>query len=449
MNTNKADVYTYVTARIIDRLEQGECPWINTRTKPLLLARSATTGKTYRGINAFLLSNSCYASAFWATYKTVESLKGHVKKGEHSSMCVFWKRYETKETSVNKRTGEEEHKMVPVLRFYGVFNLEQTEGVTDPLLDVANIPDPIAKADEVIANFANKPAVVFGSSGKACYNVALDKVILPQQSSFNSSAQFYRTYFHELVHSTGHASRLNRFSTESAEHDFDGERGLEELVAEMGAAMLLAECGIFEECAEKNASYCQHWINELKADSKLIVKAAGRAQKAVDLILGRTYDHEEHNGETEPTIATPTPATDESIKEAPAAPTPEPEPRTPTPAEPISEPLPEPTPEPQPISEPEPTEPEQPATGPLIPGDFVAYKGHDSILRSLDFVARTCTLEISTGDTARLEFKVVPMTRLGRPVDTLYAGQVLHRLVEYARPRLVGRAKFPRSVSSA
>jgi antirestriction protein ArdC len=283
----KTDVYQIVTDRIIDRLSQGEVPWINTRTKPLLAARSATTGRTYRGINAFLLSTSCYASAFWATYRTVESLNGHVKKGEHSSMCVFWKLYETKETTINKRTGEEEHKPVPVLRYYNVFNLEQTEGVADPLLDVADIADPIAKADEVIANFADKPAVVFGSSGKACYNVALDKIILPQQSSFSSPAQFYRCYFHELIHGSGSASRLNRFSSEPGPDEFDGSRGLEELVAELGSAMLLAECGIFEECAEKNASYCQYWINELKADSKLIVKAAGRAQKAVDYILGR------------------------------------------------------------------------------------------------------------------------------------------------------------------
>jgi len=289
---NKSDVYDYVTERIIDRLSQGEVPWINTRTKPLLWARSATTGRVYRGINAFLLSSSSYASAFWATYKTVEALKGHVKKGEHSSFCVFWKQYETKETMVNKRTGEEEHKTVPVLRFYGVFNLEQTEGVTDPLLDVADIADPIAKADKVIANFTNKPTVVFGSSGRAFYSIGLDKVVLPQQSSFTSSAQLYRTYFHELIHSTGHSSRLNRFS---GQDEVDATRGFEELVAEMGAAMLLAECGIFEECAEKNASYCQHWITELKADSKLIVKAAGKAQRAVDLILGRKWDQASEN----------------------------------------------------------------------------------------------------------------------------------------------------------
>lgn len=367
-------------------------------------------------------------------------------------MCVFWKRYETKETVLDKRTGEEKHKEVPVLRYYNVFNLDQTEGVQDPVLDAVDIPDPIAKADEVIAAFVGKPEVIFGSNGKAFYSPARDRVVLPQQSGFKSPAQFYRTYFHELVHSTGHPSRLNRFET--GKPCADNDRGIEELVTEMGAAMLLAECGIFEETAEKNASYCQHWINELKADSKLIVKAAGRAQRAVDLILGRQYDHEEHNGEHEPSVATPTaatePETNTATQGAPSAPTlPEPEP---TPAEPIAVP----TPEPQPVSEPEPTpepvietpseplpssEPEEPA-GPLITGDAVTYKDHEAILRSLDFVARTATLEIPTGDVASLQFKVVPITRLGRPVDTLYAGQVLHGLVEYARPRLVGRAKI-------
>ena len=79
----------------------------------------------------------------------------------------------------------------------------------------------------------------------------------------------------------------------------------------MGSAMLLAECGIFEECAEKNASYCQHWISELKADSKLIVKAAGKAQRAVDHILGRQWDQSAEHSEQalhlqrEPLIPTP------------------------------------------------------------------------------------------------------------------------------------------------
>jgi antirestriction protein ArdC len=122
-----------------------------------------------------------------------------------------------------------------------------------------------------------------------------------RKSAFTSSAQFYRTFFHELVHSTGHPWRLNRFAPGSG---FETEeRGLEELVAEMGAAMLLAECGIFEDCAEKNASYCQHWFNQLKADPKLIVKAAGKAQRAVDLILGRQSDQADSKPEHCETLA--------------------------------------------------------------------------------------------------------------------------------------------------
>jgi antirestriction protein ArdC len=298
---NKTDVYQMVTDRIVDRLAQGEVPWVNTRTKPLLSARSATTGKRYRGINAILLSNSYFASVFWTTYKTAQAMNGHVKKGEHSNLCVFFKRFETKEVVVDKRTGEEHNKIVPLLRYYGVFNLEQCEGIADPLLDLVSITDPVSKADEVIAGYVGKPEIVFGSSGKACYIPAFDKVIMPQQSSFTSVAQFYRTYFHELIHSTGNSSRLNRFDGKTPE--LGEELVMEELVAEMGSAMLLAECGIFEECVEKNASYCQHWISQLKADSKLVVKAAGKAQRAVDHILGRTCEDAGHVETEAPQLA--------------------------------------------------------------------------------------------------------------------------------------------------
>jgi antirestriction protein ArdC len=290
-NQPKTNVYQIVTDRIIDRLALGEVPWINTRTKPLLSARSATTGKQYRGINAFLLSNTAQStSAYWITYKTAAAMKGQVKKGSKSELCVFWKRLKFEDPDAQPGEISSRSKEIPMIRYYNVFNLAQVEGIADPLLDAVDIPDPIAKADELIAGFAGKPEVIFGSAGKAFYSPALDQVVMPQQSSFSSSAQFYRTYFHELVHATGAKSRLDRFDATPSE---GADYGLEELVAEMGAAMLLAECGIFEETFEKNASYCQHWINALKGDSKLIVKAAGKAQKAVDLILGRAYSQED------------------------------------------------------------------------------------------------------------------------------------------------------------
>jgi antirestriction protein ArdC len=279
---NKGDVYQYVTDRMIDRLEAGEIPWVNTRSKPLLAARSYTTGNRYRGINAFLLSMQNGASPFWITFRTAKEAGGNVRKGAKSQIAVFWKLWETKE--VDERGNL---KSYPILRYYNVFSLDDCEGIACPLADEITNSDPLAAAEEVVKNFHDCPRIDFGASGRAFYRPGEDRVVLPQRSGFTSTAAFYRTYFHELVHSTGAKSRLDRFESSMSDHSFNADSySMEELVAEMGAAMLLAHCGLFEEMEEKNASYLFHWLKELKADPKLIVKAAGKAQKAVDYILG-------------------------------------------------------------------------------------------------------------------------------------------------------------------
>ena len=279
---NRNDVYEYVTQRLIERLEQGEIPWVNTRAKPLLCARSFTTGKQYKGVSAFLLTMANGASPFWATFNTIKQAGGNVKKGSRSQIAVFWKIMESKE--VDSESGEKKH--YPVLRYYNVFNLDSVEGVECPLLDEVNIADPIAAAEAIIAGYADKPAINFGQSGRAFYSPAEDRVVMPQRSHFTSAAAYYRTYFHELSHSVGAKSRLNRWS-ELETHNFgNDERGLEELTAELAAAMLLAHAGLYEDMEEKSASYLSNWKHALQADSKLIVKAAGAAQKTVDFILG-------------------------------------------------------------------------------------------------------------------------------------------------------------------
>ena len=252
---------------------------VNTRAKPLLCARSLTTGKQYRGCNAFLLTMANGASPFWATFNTVKQAGGTVKKGSKSSIAVFWKIMESKE--VDSESGEKKH--YPVLRYYNVFSLDDVEGIECPLLDETNISDPVAAAETIIAGYTDKPAITFGQSGKAFYSPADDRVVMPQRSHFTSAAAWYRTYFHELSHSVGAKSRLSRWS----DGNFSDEvRGLEELTAELAAAMLLAHAGLYEDMEEKSASYLSNWKQALQADSKLIVKAAGAAQKTVDFILG-------------------------------------------------------------------------------------------------------------------------------------------------------------------
>jgi antirestriction protein ArdC len=281
---NKNQVYDYVTERITERLAQGEIPWLNTRTKPLIRARNLASGKPYNGVNFWLLNyRRIGASPFYLTFKQASALKGSVRRGERSSMVVFWTKWES--DKVDPKTGEKQ--VFPVLRYYSVFNIDQCDNITDPLLEPVNITDPIAKAEEILANVPNRCRVDFSSNIRAFYRPGEDRIVMPQSSSFTSREQYYRTFFHELAHSTGHQSRLDRFNTEEPGTLRSVESyGFEELVAELTASYLCAEAGIFEENCEKHAGYCQHWLKELKDAPRLFVKAAGAAQRACDYLLG-------------------------------------------------------------------------------------------------------------------------------------------------------------------
>jgi antirestriction protein ArdC len=111
---------------------------------------------------------------------------------------------------------------------------------------------------------------------------------MPSRSAFDSAEKYYSTLFHELTHSTGHPSRVGREGI--MEHNPFGSEDYskEELVAEMGAAMLCGVAGVESRTLDNSASYLQSWINRLRSDSRLIVSAASQAQKAADYILART-----------------------------------------------------------------------------------------------------------------------------------------------------------------
>jgi len=139
------------------------------------------------------------------------------------------------------------------------------------------------------------PAIKTGGS-QAYYTPTLDFVNIPELSLFSSSESYYSTLFHELVHSTGHPSRLDRFSRDKEEQPADTKvqrYGKEELVAEMGAAILCGAAGIANESTQKDsASYLQNWIETIKGDHTLIIYAAARAGKAAAFILNEDEDPE-------------------------------------------------------------------------------------------------------------------------------------------------------------
>lgn len=299
----KDTVYEIVTERIIAALEAGTVPWQQPWTggkRPINLA----SGKAYRGINIILLHLAAleggYKSPYWLTMKQIRELGGNLKvkpeperdpddtskTGQHSTIVVFWQMVKSKQADEDGKP-----KLIPMARYYRVFNLDQTENVRIPrgreaaestTLDF----DPIAEAEAIIAGYQNPPKIV-ENLPEAFFRPDADLINLPPRETFTSEDEFYSTAFHELTHSTGVQRRLNRHAGKDqfvfGSHDY----GREELIAEMGSAFLCAEAGI-ESTFDNSAAYLASWIRTIKDDPRAVVVAAGAAQKAADYILNRT-----------------------------------------------------------------------------------------------------------------------------------------------------------------
>jgi antirestriction protein ArdC len=274
-----ASVYEIITNQILAELEKGEVPW----RKPwhTLPPANLITKKPYRGINVFLLAFAGYGSQFWLTFNQAKQLGGNVRKGEHGTKIVFWKcnHYETE----TEDGGTEERKSA-FLRYYTVFNLEQTEGLSALL----TLPPafPIESAEEIVKGMPNPPA--FQQDARAAYIPSQDVVTMPSRTAFHSQAEYYSTLFHELTHATGHAKRLARDAFDTPKQFASESYSKEELIAEMGSAMLCGVAGIEQKTLANSAAYLKSWIARLKADSKLVIAAASAAQKAADYIRGES-----------------------------------------------------------------------------------------------------------------------------------------------------------------
>lgn len=274
-----SSVYDIVTDCMLAELEKGEVPW----RKPwhTLPPANLISKKPYRGINVFLLAFTGFGSQYWLTYRQAQALGGNVRRGEHGTKIVFWK-CNTRETE--SADGEIEERRSAFLRYYTVFNLEQTEG----LKALLRLPPafPIESAEEIVEGMPNSPA--FEQDSRASYIPSRDTVTMPSRAAFETPAEYYSTLFHELTHSTGHAKRLGREGIEKTQPFGSEDYSREELVAEMGSAMLCGVAGIEQTTISNSSAYLQSWIKRLKADSRLVVAAARAAQEAADYIRGES-----------------------------------------------------------------------------------------------------------------------------------------------------------------
>ena len=222
-----------------------------------------------------------YANPYWMTFKQAQKLNAKVIKGEKGTPLVYW-------NFIEKKNADGEDKTIPFMRYYTVFNADQIEGLEDNFY-----PKPVEqikfkkidKCEKIVSKFKNKPKIQHIEQ-RAYYRPSNDMVNMPASDTFKTREEYYSTLFHELGHSTGHKTRLNRKGITDlnlfGSHDYSKE----ELVAEMTASFLCGVSGIENTTIDNSAAYLKGWLQVLKKDSKLIVAAAQLAQKGADYIQG-------------------------------------------------------------------------------------------------------------------------------------------------------------------
>ena len=283
------NVYQMVTDRIVAQMEKGIIPW----QKPWTASCSAedaainyVTRRPYSFVNQMLLGRP----GEWLSWKQVGELGGKVRKGAKAGMVVFYKRIVVKDKKVVDGKEQEVEKVIPLLKYYNVFHLEDVEGIDTKIIPGQKfVNEGIEEADAVISAYVEREGLKFENeedSDRAYYSPSEDKVVVPNINQYKVVEEYYSTTFHELTHSTLKESRCNR-ETENA-HAFFGNQDYsrEELVAEIGSAMLCNRLGIESAKAFRNSvGYIQGWLKELRNDNHMIVWAAGRAEKAAKFIL--------------------------------------------------------------------------------------------------------------------------------------------------------------------
>src|SRR2546421_7817238 len=280
----RRDLYAEVSAKIIAELERGAAPWV----KPWSVRpgqntpRNAVTNRPYSGCNVILLwlaRSRGWATPRFLTFKQALEAGGNVRKGEHGIKVFFVKQLQIKEGD-----GEEtETRLVPMLREYTVFNVDQCENLPDSIKagKPIRVRNPDTRDDLADAFLKSTAADIREGHGEAYYVPSRDFISMPAFAGFKGADHFYNVAFHELTHWTAHKSRLDR----DLKNRFGSRQyAAEELIAELGAAFLCAEFGFDGDI--RSAGYIASWIELLQADKRAFFTACSRASKAADYLRG-------------------------------------------------------------------------------------------------------------------------------------------------------------------
>lgn len=288
------DVYQEVTDKIISMLERGVAPWRRTWST-YGLAKNYVTGHVYTGINFILMNNTSHLIPYFLTFNQIREIGGKLKKGTKAEKVIYFNvvykdrdnRMVSKDVATHLYNIGAEVKTLKFIKYYNVFNISDVEGIELEISEDQLKPnEKIDKCESIVENMPKCPEIKHIDSKGAFYSPGLDIVNMPQIEQFESAEAYYATLFHELIHSTGHVSRLGREEVMNP-HTFGSKPySREELVAEMGASFLCFSVQIgFDQIFENNVAYLSGWLKVLKEDSIFIFKVASEAKKGTDFIL--------------------------------------------------------------------------------------------------------------------------------------------------------------------
>ena len=274
---------------------------------------SAVTGKKYRGINNLFLSliamSENYEDNRWATFKQMEEKGWTFKKDEEGKSAAKGKGatveyYEMRDKETKKRfdrsvldgmTASEQQEYMDknvywLRKFYRVFNCSLMDGVPAKEKPLIDINDRNERAEAILSYWdQNESKIVYGGS-QAYYKASNDEVHLPKRADFKSMQEFYSTALHEIGHSTGHETRLNR----DLSGGFGSEKyAMEELRAEIASIFMEQDVGIeaSEGRLQNNAAYLQSWKEEIKENPNALFTAITDADKIAKYVSERTQEY--------------------------------------------------------------------------------------------------------------------------------------------------------------
>ena len=275
-----------VNEEILQLMEEHGTDWTrpyNEKIAKFGYPHNAIRGNVYRGMNAFHLSWAYdYKRPMFATYKQWTDIGADMSETRGTGVPVFYFNMIPKKGQ--DANGKEYTYTTGFYRVYRVFNIEHVKNVDESKLAANKVElndiEPDEQCDTIIkateANITHETTVV------PCYVPSLDEIRMPKKESFNSTEDYYATLFHELTHWTGHKSRLDRFGKERTTQSY----AFEELIAEIGSAQLCASSRIAKKPRADHAKYLNNWIQAIKDDDNVMVKAFSKANKATEFILG-------------------------------------------------------------------------------------------------------------------------------------------------------------------